>query len=69
MASTAHLCCSDHGSALAFAGADEEDEAASLGDAGDDPTGTAEVSSGDVEGDDVDAGADAEDVARVHRVP
>lgn len=56
-------------SVLALAGADEKDEAAALGDAGDDAAGAAEVGGGDVEGDDVDAGADAEDIAAVHGVP
>lgn len=49
--------------------AGEEDHAGALGDAADDAACAAEVGGGDVEGDDVDAGADAEDVAGVSRVP
>lgn len=49
--------------------ADEEDHAGALGDAADDAACAAEMRGGDVEGDDVDAGADAEDVAGVGRVP
>ena len=51
------------------AGSNKKDEAAALGDARDDAAGAAEVSGGDVQGDDVDAGADAEDVAGVGGVP
>lgn len=69
MAPAGQLRCIDDAEILAFAGADEEDEAAAFGDAGDDAAGAAEVGGCYVEGDDVDAGADAEDVAAVERVP
>lgn len=58
-----HLRGFDHASMLALPRAHKEDEAAALGDAGDDAAGAAEVRGGDVEGDDMDAGADAKDVA------
>lgn len=69
MASAGQLGGIHDGAVLALAGADEEDETAAFGDAGDDAAGAAEVGGGDVEGDDVDTGADAEDVAAVERVP
>ena len=58
-----------HAAILTFAVPDKEDEPAALCDAGDDAAGAAEVCGGDVEGDDVDARADTEDVAAVERVP
>lgn len=50
---------------VAFAGADEEDYAASAGDFEDDFGGAAEVGEGGFEGDDVDSFSYAEDVGAV----
>lgn len=69
MASARQLAGLDDAAVLALASADEEDDAAAFGDGADDLAGAAEVGSGDVEGDDVDPRADAEDVAAVGRVP
>ena len=69
MASARQFCGIDDTTVLAFAGADEEDQATAFGDAGDDAAGAPEVGGCYVEGNDVDAGADAEDVAAVERVP
>ncbi|KAL8865554.1 MAG: hypothetical protein Q9198_009264 [Flavoplaca austrocitrina] len=63
------LRCIHYAAILTFAGSDKEDEPAALCDAGDDAAGAAEVGGGDVEGDDVDARADTENVAAVERVP
>jgi hypothetical protein len=54
---------------VAVARADEEDQAPVVGDAFDDLGGAPEVCGGDFEGDDVDAGTHAVDVALVHGVP
>lgn len=69
MASARQLPRLDDAAVLALAGADEEDDTAAFGDGADDLACAAEVGGGDVEGDDVDAGADAEDVAAVCWVP
>jgi hypothetical protein len=69
MASVCESGCVHHGAVLASARAGEEHQAAAFTDGSDDLTGAAEVGGGHVEGDDVDALADAEDVALVGGVP
>lgn len=72
VAAAGHFGGLDDGAGLAFAGADEEDQAAARGDAFDYFAGAAQVGGCDVEGDDVDGivvAAHAENVLCVHRVP
>ncbi len=69
MASPTQRCRVDDRSVLSLARTHEQDDSAAFGDAGDDAAGAAQVRGRDVEGDDVDALADAEDVATVRRVP